>query len=158
MTAWDVWFADAMALTSRLLVALALAFALAGCAAQRNSPQIQGALDEARRGNTQRAIDWLQPLAAPTIIVAWGPRRMSDAMSTTYDTDMFEPLAIGKCTLNADVSDESRTKKSRGRIGVTVARGTRVPNVTTPRTMTPTMYQRAFGGSSRSKAGSSIDD
>src|SRR6185369_2550832 len=97
-------------------------------------------------------VDWLQPLAAPTIIVACGPRRMSDAMSTTYETDMFEPLAIGKCTLNADVSDESSTKKSRGRIGVIVARGRRTPKVTAPRMMTPTMYQRAFGGNSRSKA------
>ena len=26
---------------------------------------------------------WLQPLAAPTIIDACGPRRISDAMSTT---------------------------------------------------------------------------
>src|SRR5580765_8863724 len=98
------------------------------------------------------SVDWLQPLAAPTIIVACGPRRMSDAMSTTYDTDMFEPLAIGKWTLNADVSDESSTKNSRGRMGESVARGTRAPNVTAPRMMTPTMYQRAFGGSSLSKA------
>ncbi len=28
-------------------------------------------------------------------------------MSTTYDTDMFEPLAMGNCTLKAEVSDES---------------------------------------------------
>ena len=58
------------------------------------------------------SVDWLQPLAAPTIIVACGPRRMSAAMSTMYDTDMFEPLAIGNWTLKADVSDDSRTKKS----------------------------------------------
>src|SRR5215471_4480504 len=95
------------------------------------------------------SVDWLHPLAAPTIIVACGPRRMSDAMSTTYDTDMFEPLAIGNCTLNADVSDESRTKNSSGSRGVNVARGTSAPNVTAPRTMTPMMYQRARGGSSR---------
>ena len=63
------------------------------------------------------SVDWLHPLAAPTIIVACGPRRMSDAMSTTYDTDMFEPLAIGKWTLKADVSDDSSTKNSRGRTG-----------------------------------------
>src|SRR4029077_17234029 len=97
-------------------------------------------------------VDWLQPLARPTIIVACGPRRMSDAMSTTYDTAMFEPLAIGKWTLKADVSDDSSTKKSRGSTGAMVARGTNTPNVTAPRTMTPTMYQRARGGSSRSKA------
>ena len=29
------------------------------------------------------SVVWLQPLAAPTIIVACGPRRISDAMSTT---------------------------------------------------------------------------
>src|SRR5882672_1178704 len=46
-------------------------------------------------------VDCDHALAAPTIIVACGPRRMSDAMSTTYDTDMFEPLAIGNWTLNA---------------------------------------------------------
>src|SRR6267142_1522191 len=51
---------------------------------------------------------WLHPLAAPTSIVACGPRRISEAMSTTYDTDMLEPLAIGNWILNADVSDESR--------------------------------------------------
>src|ERR1700676_1351804 len=48
------------------------------------------------------SVDWLQPPAAPTIIVACGPRRISEEMSTTYDTDMFEPLAIGTCTLNAE--------------------------------------------------------
>jgi len=98
------------------------------------------------------SVDWLHPLAAPTIIVACGPRRMSAAMSTTYYTDMFEPLAIGKCTLKADVRDESSTKMSRGRTGVKVARGTSAPNVAAPRTMTPMMYQRAPGGRSRSKA------
>src|SRR5580765_4359993 len=97
------------------------------------------------------SVDWLHPLARPTIIVACGPRRISDAMSTTYDTDMFEPLAIGKCTLKADVSDDSSTKNSRGRTGVMVARGTSTPNVTAPTIMTPMMYQRARGGSSRSK-------
>ena len=54
------------------------------------------------------SVVWLQPLAAPTIIVACGPRRIRAAMSTTYDTDMFEPLAIGNCTLKAEVSDEVR--------------------------------------------------
>ena len=29
------------------------------------------------------SVVWLQPLAAPTIIVACGPRRISEAMSTT---------------------------------------------------------------------------
>ena len=66
---------------------------------------------------------WLHPLAAPTIIVACGPRRMSDAMSTTYDTDMFEPLAIGKRTLNAEVSDDSSTRKTSGRTGVSGGAG-----------------------------------
>ena len=56
------------------------------------------------------SVVWLQPLAAPTIIVACGPRRISAAMSTTYDTDMFEPLAIGNWILNAEVSDESRMR------------------------------------------------
>ena len=34
-------------------------------------------------GVREFSVVWLQPLAAPTIIVACGPRRMSDAMSTT---------------------------------------------------------------------------
>ena len=38
-------------------------------------------------------------------------------MSTTYDTDMFEPLAIGNWTLKAEVSDDSRTSKSSGSDG-----------------------------------------
>ena len=46
-------------------------------------------------GDFEFSVVWLQLLAAPTIIVAWGPRSISEAMSTTYDTDMFEPLAIG---------------------------------------------------------------
>ena len=74
-------------------------------------------------GVREFSVVWLQPLAAPTIIVACGPRRMSAAMSTTYDTDMFEPLAIGNWTLKADVSDDSRTRKTSGRTGVNVARG-----------------------------------
>ena len=36
---------------------------------------------------------------------------------------MFEPLAIGNWTLNAEVSDDSRTRISSGRTGVNVARG-----------------------------------
>ncbi len=63
-------------------------------------------------GDREFSVVWLQPLAAPTIIVACGPRRISAAMSTTYDTDMLEPLAIGNWTLNADVSDDSRTRNS----------------------------------------------
>ena len=73
-------------------------------------------------------------------------------MSTMYDTDMFEPLAIGKWTLNAEVSDERTMKKTSGGTGVSVARGTSAAKVTAPRTMTPTVYQRARGGRSRSKA------
>ncbi len=46
-------------------------------------------------GDREFNVVWLQPLAAPTIIVACGPRRISAAMSTTYETDMLEPLAIG---------------------------------------------------------------
>ena len=99
----------------------------------------------------QLSVDWLQPLAAPTIIVACGPRRISDAMSTTYDTDMFEPLAIGNCTLNADVSDESSTRKRSGSTGENCARGTSATKVTAPSAMTVMMYQRARGGRSRSK-------
>src|ERR1700681_1157879 len=63
------------------------------------------------------SVDGPQPRAAPTIIVACGPRRISEAMSTTYDTDMFEPLAIGNCTLNAEVSDERRMRNSSGGTG-----------------------------------------
>jgi len=32
-------------------------------------------------------------------------------MSTTYDTDMLEPLAIGNWILNADVSDRERIRR-----------------------------------------------
>src|SRR5436190_19858586 len=97
------------------------------------------------------SVDWLQPLAAPTIIVACGPRRISEAMSTMYDTDMLEPLAMGRWTLKADVSDESRTKKTSGRIGVKLARGSSTARVTAPSAMTARMYHRARGGSSLSK-------
>src|SRR5215213_5024421 len=97
------------------------------------------------------SVDWLQPLAAPTIMVACGPRRMSDAMSITYDTDMFEPPAIGKWTLNAAVRLESRTRDTSGRTGVNCAREIRAANTATASTMTETMYQRARGGRSRSK-------
>ena len=34
-------------------------------------------------GVREFSVVWLQPLAAPTIIVACGPRRISAAMSTT---------------------------------------------------------------------------
>src|SRR5438874_333441 len=92
---------------------------------------------------------WAHPLAAPTIIVACGPRRINDAMSTTYDTDMLTPLATGKWILNADVSDDSRTSSNSGRMGLKAARGTSSPNVTAPAMMTEIVYQRALGGSSR---------
>ena len=77
-------------------------------------------------------------------------------MSTMYDTDMFEPLAMGKWTLNADVSDERTMKKSSEGTGVSVARGTSAAKVTAPRAMTPIVYQRARGGRSRSTADISI--
>src|SRR2546430_14405066 len=72
-------------------------------------------------------------------------------MSTTYDTDMFEPLAIGNCTLKAEVSDDSRTRKSSGAIGVKIARGTSAENATAPSAMTTLMYQRARAGRDRCK-------
>src|SRR5438552_1064392 len=65
---------------------------------------------------------------------------------------MFEPLAIGRCTLKADVSDDSSTRKISGTMGVNVARGSRVKNVTAPTAITTRMYQRARGGRSRSKS------
>src|SRR3977135_2214881 len=97
------------------------------------------------------SIDWLQPRAAPTILVACGPRRISEAMSTMYDTDMLEPLAMGRWTLKADVSDESRTRKMSGRIGGKLGRGSSTVRVTAPSAMTVRMYHRARGGSSLSK-------
>ena len=97
------------------------------------------------------SVDWLQPLAAPTIMVACGPRRMSDAMSTTYETDMFDPPAMGKCTLNAAVKLEMSTRNRRGSTGENCARGMKATKTTAARTMTETMYQRARGGRSRSK-------
>src|ERR1019366_1143845 len=102
-------------------------------------------------GVREFSVVWLQPLAAPTTIVACGPRRISAAMSTTYDTDMFEPLAIGNCTLKAEVSDDSSTRKTSGTIGVKSARGSSAKNVTAPSPMTNTMYHRPRGGRSRSK-------
>src|SRR3954468_4667984 len=98
------------------------------------------------------SVVWLQPLTAPTIIEACGPRRISAAMSTTYETDMLEPLAIGNCTLNADVSDETRMRNSSWTIGVNVARGMKTANVSAPSAMTVKMYQRARRGRSRSTA------
>src|SRR5450631_2457410 len=95
---------------------------------------------------------WLQPLAAPTIIAACGPLRISAAMSTTYDTDMLEPLAMGNWILNADVNDDSSTRNNSGTIGVKAARDTSAPKVPAPSTMTAKMYQRPRGGRSRSKA------
>ena len=54
---------------------------------------------------------------------------MSAAMSTTYDTVMLVPLAIGNRTLNAEVSDERRMRISSGSTGVNVARGRSSPKV-----------------------------
>src|SRR6266850_574730 len=87
---------------------------------------------------------------APTSIVACGPRRISAAMSTTYDTDMLEPLAIGNWTLNAEVSDESAIRKTSGSSGVNVARGSSVKKISAPNAITARMYQRARAGRSRS--------
>src|SRR3954467_10456103 len=91
-------------------------------------------------GDREFSVVWLQPLAAPTIIVACGPRRISAAMSTTYDTDMLEPLAIGSETLNAEVSDDSSTRKSSGRAGRKLACGANATKVTAPSAMTVWMY------------------
>src|SRR5260221_13983044 len=91
-------------------------------------------------GAREFSVVWLQPLAAPTIIVACGPRRMSAAMSTTYDTDMFEPLAMGNWILKADVNDDRRTRTMSGVIGAIGARGTRRPKVSAPSAMTARMY------------------
>src|SRR5258708_24229086 len=65
---------------------------------------------------------------------------------------MFEPLAIGNCTLKAEVSADSTTRKSSGTIGVKLARGTRAQKVTAPSAMTKRMYRRARGGRTRSKS------
>src|SRR5207248_9289917 len=96
---------------------------------------------------------WLHPLAAPTSIVACGPRRISDTISTTYETDMLEPLAMGKWTLKAEVSDDTSTSRSSGRIGVSAPRGTSSAMASAPATRTTRMYQRAAGGSSRNITG-----
>ena len=103
-------------------------------------------------GDREFSVVWLQPLTAPTIIVACGPRSISDAMSTTYDTDMLEPLAMGNWILNADVNDDRRTRNTSGVTGVRIARGTSTPKVSAPIAMTVRMYQRPRGGRSRSKA------
>src|SRR5258705_7540606 len=65
---------------------------------------------------------------------------------------MCEPLAIANCTLKAEVSDDSSTRKISGTIGVKLARGTKAQNVPAPSAMTKRMYQRARGGRSRSKS------
>ena len=80
-------------------------------------------------------------------------------MSTTYDTDMFEPLAIGNCTLNAEVSDERRTRNSSGGTGVSDSawRESMRPKVSAPSTIVPMMYQRARGGRSPSKTSKYIN-
>src|SRR5262245_44889028 len=76
---------------------------------------------------------------------------MSDAMSTTYETDMLEPLAIGSCTLNAEVSENSRTRMRSGVSGRNSARGSSRQNVSVPTAMTERMYPRPRRGRSRSK-------
>src|SRR5262245_64934548 len=68
-------------------------------------------------------VDWAQPLTAPSSMVVCGPRMITAAMSMTYDTDMFEPLAIGNCTLKAEVSADRTTKNKSGRMGENSARG-----------------------------------
>jgi hypothetical protein len=75
-------------------------------------------------------------------------------MSTTYETDMFDPLAMGNWTLKAAASDDSRMRRSSGPIGVTAARGMKTAKTIAPSAMTEMMYQRARGGRSRSKASS----
>jgi hypothetical protein len=72
-------------------------------------------------------------------------------MSTTYDTDMFDPLAIGNCTLKAEVSDDRRTRKTRGMTGLNVACGRKTTTVRAPTAITVQIYQRARGGRSESK-------
>src|SRR5438874_12197266 len=74
-------------------------------------------------------------------------------MSTTYDTDMFEPLAIGSCTLKAEVRDDRNTSNTSGNSGVNVARGSSRTSVAAPRAMTRMMYQRPRRGRSRSNTG-----
>ena len=69
---------------------------------------------------------------------------------------MFEPLAIGNCTLKADVREDSRIRMTIGASGANEARGRKKPKTNAPSAMTERMYQRARGGSSRSKVGTSI--
>jgi hypothetical protein len=76
---------------------------------------------------------------------------MSVAMSMTYDTDMFDPPAIGKWTLNAEVRLERRARNTSGSTGVSCARGMRTAKTIAASAMTETMYQRARGGKSHSK-------
>ena len=64
---------------------------------------------------------------------------------------MLDPLAIGNWTLNADVSEESRTRNTSGSSGVNVARGSSAARVTAPAVMTAMMYHRAWDGRSLSK-------
>jgi hypothetical protein len=52
---------------------------------------------------------------------------------------MLDPLAIGNCTLKADVRDERRTRNRRGATGVNVARGNRKASVSAPAPMTAKM-------------------
>src|SRR5438552_3084460 len=62
---------------------------------------------------------------------------------------MLEPLAIGKWTLKAEVSDDTSTRRRSGRTGVSAPRGTSAAIASAPAEVTMTMYQRAAGGSSR---------
>src|SRR5881397_3297597 len=83
-------------------------------------------------GTLEFSFVWLQPLAAATSIVAWGPRRISATMSTTYDTDMLEPLAIENCTLKAEVSADRRRRRRSGTSGLNAANGRKAQNTSVP--------------------------
>jgi hypothetical protein len=86
-----------------------------------------------------------------TIMAVWGPRRMAEAITTTYDTDMLEPLAMGSWILNADSSDEATIRIRSGGRGNSTARVTSTPKVSAPSAMTAMMYQRAPRGRLLSK-------
>ena len=64
---------------------------------------------------------------------------------------MFEPLAIGRWTLKAEVSDDSSTRKRSGGSGAKSARGSRAARVMAPSAMTVMVNQRAPGGRSLSR-------
>src|ERR1700676_1490344 len=102
-------------------------------------------------GSFALKVDWAHAPTAPTIIVVCGPSRISEAMSTTYETDMLEPLAIGNWILKADVSVERKMRIDSGNTGVSAARGRTRPKAAVPSAMTAMMYQRARAGRSLSK-------